>query len=149
MSTIPSHSGTYACKRPGGLVHTLPWLAASLFCLHAAQGVQASEQAHFTPQQAYQLALEARTTRDYPAMLKLLRQAAEEGDLSAQELLGTVLLAGPALYGAAIQADPCEAAHWVRQATAGGSYVAMHQRLVLNGLRDLPKGRDSCAAKAD
>lgn len=130
------------------IVRPMRWLAVSLLCLHAAQSARASEHAHITPGQAYQLALEARTERDYSAMLSFLRQAADADDLAAQELLGSVLLIGPALYGTAMQADPCEAAYWIRRATAGGSHVAIHQGIVLNGLRDLPKGPDSCADKA-
>lgn len=148
MNTILKHLDIHDFKCSCRVVRALPWLAASLFYLFAAQGVQASEQAYITPQQTYQLALEARTMRDYSAMLGFLRQAAEAGNLSAQELLASVLLAGPALYGTAIQADPCEAAHWIEQATVGGSNVAKHQRIVLNNFRDLPQGRDSCVAKA-
>lgn len=124
----------------------LRWLAPLAFCL-VAPGAYATQTPHVTPEQSYQLALEARTARDYPAMLSLLRQAAAADDLAAQELLGSVLLTGPALYGNAVAADPCEAAYWIARATALGSDVATHQRVILNGLRDLPKGRDSCNAK--
>lgn len=128
------------------LAGALRWLAPLALGL-AVQGAQAAQDAHVTPAQAYQLALEARTARDYPAMLSLLRQAAKADDLAAQELLGSLLLTGPALYGNAVAADPCEAAHWVQRAMASGSDVATHQRTLLNGLRDLPKGRDSCNMK--
>lgn len=129
------------------MIRSLQWVLVVLLLLHAAQTVRASNLAEMAPEQVYQLALEARTSRDYPEMLSLLRQAGEGGNLAAQELLGSVLLMGPALYGKAVKASPCEAAYWIWRAVERGSYVAMHQRLVLNGLRDLPKGRDSCSGK--
>ncbi|GAB1576468.1 sel1 repeat family protein [Bordetella petrii] len=123
-----------------------PWLAACVLCLAVALSSQAAKAPDVTPEQAYQLALEARTARDYAAMLAFLRQAGEAGELAAQEMLGSVLLAGPALYGDAVPADPCEAALWVRRAAAQGSAVGRHQRDILNGMRDLPGGRAACAA---
>ncbi len=116
------------------------WFAASMLCLHAGRLLAAAEPVPVTPEQSYQLALEARTVRDYPSMLALLRQAGEGGDLRAQELLGSVLLLGSALYGESIKADPCEAAQWIRQAVKQGSPVGRHQSVVLNGLRELPAG---------
>ncbi len=95
--------------------------------------------------QIYQMALEARTERNYPAMLTLLREAGEAGDLPAQEMLVGVLLSGPSLYGNSIAANPCEADHWARRAADQGSEVGRHQRALLNGLRELPQGRSSCA----
>lgn len=148
MNTFAQGPGSSARRRSPRFVRLLSWLAASLFCLSTAQSAPASEQSHVTPEQAYQMALEARSGRDYPAMLSLLREAGGAGYLAAQELLGSVLLTGDTLYGTAVQANPCEAAYWIRQATAGGSDVAVHQTILLNGLRDLPKGRDSCVAKA-
>ena len=132
-------------------------LAASMLCLSATPAAQADEPAsvsrehartrqHVTPEQAYQLALEARTVRDYPAMLSFLRQAAEAGDIDAQDMLGSVLLVGSTLYGDAIPADPCEAAHWIRRATAQGSFVAWHLNIMLNNLRDRPELRQACAS---
>ena len=50
-----------------------------------------------TPEQLYQLALEARTERDYGAMLEYLRRSAGAGDRAARELLASVLRMGPAL----------------------------------------------------
>lgn len=120
------------------------WLV-SLLILNAAQTANASDLDYMTPEQVYQLALEARTSRNYPEMLFLLRQAGEGNNLAAQELLGSVLLIGPAMYGENVQANPCEAASWIRRAMLIGSDVAMHQSLVLNGFRDLKKGRDSCS----
>jgi TPR repeat protein len=114
------------------------WLIASMLCLHGGMSAIASEPVPVTPEQAYQLALEARTVGDYPAMLALLRQAGEGGDRPAQEMLGTVLLAAPVLYGGSIEANPCEAAQWIRLAVEQGSGVGRHQSKVLNGLRDLP-----------
>lgn len=72
-------------------------------------------------EQAYALALEAQTGRDYPAMLQWLRQAAAQGLVPAQELLGVVLLGGPQLLGPTMDAAPCEALAWFRQAADQGS----------------------------
>lgn len=131
-------------KRPGMAIRLMRWLAVSVLSLQAVLPVNAAEQTSVTPGQAYQLALEARTLQDYPAMLSLLRMAGEAGNLRAQEMLGSVLLAGSTLYGDAIRADPCEAARWIWRAALQGSAVAKHQRIVLNGMRDLPAGRQSC-----
>ena len=125
------------------------WMAVSILILHVAPSAQAAQPGAATPEQAYQLALEARTLGDYPAMLSLLRQAGEGGSLAAQEMLGSVLLAGSTLYGEAVGANPCEAARWIRRAALQGSSVARHQRIVLNGLRDLPQERKSCVAASD
>jgi hypothetical protein len=53
--------------------------------LNHPRNQRASKLAPATPEQGYQLALEARPVRDYRAMLSLLRQAGEAGDLGAQE----------------------------------------------------------------
>ena len=105
-----------------------------------AQAATNAQAPQHSPEQTYQLALEARTERDYPAMLALLREAGSAGDVRAQELLGSVLLAGPTLYGASIQSDVCEAASWSRRAAGQGSEVARHQLNVLNGLRNTAGG---------
>ncbi|GAA4329407.1 hypothetical protein GCM10023144_16140 [Pigmentiphaga soli] len=150
MSTVFRNRKT-AC-RPAWL------LAAALFLpgaapAQAAQGTasasasaRAEQGGGATPEQLYQLALEARTVRDYPAMLSFLRRAAGAGEPEAQELLAGVLLAGPALYGRGLRADPCEAAHWAERAAEQGSPVGRHYALVLNGMRDLPQGRAACAS---
>jgi len=140
---------THDSRQPGAASRhcprLAPWLAACALCLPSVPSTQAAGAPEVTPEQTYQLALEARTVRDYAAMLALLRQAGEAGELAAQEMLGSVLLAGPALYGDAVPADPCEAASWTRRAAARGSAVGRHQREVLNGLRDLPGGSAGCA----
>jgi TPR repeat protein len=123
-----------------------PWPAAAVLCLCAWLPASAAEPGAVMPEQAYQLALEARTARDYSAMLAWLRQAGEADHLRAQELLASLLLSGGALYGGAVRADACEAERWVLRASAQGSTVARHQRVVLNGLRDLAGGRQGCAA---
>ena len=51
-----------------------------------------------TPEQRFQLALEAQSARDYRSMMSLLREAGASGHREAQEMLGVVLLAGPLLY---------------------------------------------------
>lgn len=88
-----------------------------------------------TPEQQYQLALEAQSARDYPQMLGLLRRSAHAGHVEAQEMLALALLVGPAVYGAAVPADRCEALHWVRRAFAQGSLVAWQQLVFLNRVR--------------
>jgi TPR repeat protein len=100
-----------------------------------------------TPEQRFQLALEAQTAGDYAPMLALLRQAARDGEAQAQETLAWVLLAGPTLYGAAVKADRCEAAHWLRQAVAKGSQTARSQLNFLNRLRNAPSGQTACASE--
>lgn len=97
-----------------------------------------------TPGQLYQLALEARTERNYSAMLEYLRRSAGAGDRSARELLASVLLMGPALYGKSVRADYCEAEYWMRLSATQGSAVSRHQLLLLNNMRDLPGGRKAC-----
>lgn len=125
----------------------MQWCLVASLGLYAAMHAQAAGHTPVTPEQAYQLALEARTVGDYPAMLILLRQAGYAGDLPAQEMLASVLLAGPVLYGDSISSDLCEAIHWSRRATEQGSAVAKHQDMILNGLRDLPQQRDICFAR--
>ena len=98
-----------------------------------------------TSEQRFQLALEAQTAGDYAPMLALLRQAARDGEAQAQETLAWVLLAGPTLYGAAVKADRCEAAHWLRQAAVKGSQTARSQLNFLNRLRNAPSGQTACA----
>ena len=98
-----------------------------------------------TPEQHYQLALEARTERNYQGMLGHLREAARGGDRPAQELLVSVLLAGPRLSGGAIAADLCEAGFWADRAAAQGSAVGRHQQIALNAHRHTPGGRAACS----
>jgi TPR repeat protein len=102
-----------------------------------------------TPEQLYQLALEARTARDYGAMLDYLRRSAGAGDRAARELLASVLLMGPALYGKSVRADYCEAAYWMRLSATQNSTVGRHQLLLLNSMRDLPGGRKTCKPVPD
>lgn len=102
-----------------------------------------------TPEQIYQLALEARTERNYAAMLDYLRRSAGAGDRAAREMLASVLLMGPALYGKAVSTDYCEAAYWMRLSATQGSAVGRHQLLLLNTMRDLPGGRRTCKVPPD
>ncbi len=119
-----------------------------LLLLGACTGAQAAGlptlPAYVTPGQKYQMALEARTVRAYPEMFRLLRQAAEAGDVESQELLGSLLLAGPALLGPKVKADPCEAGKWINRAWDQGSIVAGHQKVVLNGMMGVPGRWASC-----
>ncbi|MDR6889981.1 MULTISPECIES: sel1 repeat family protein [Variovorax] len=95
-------------------------------------------------EQRFQLALEAQTARDYRTMLDELRQAAGQGSAEAREMLGMVLLAGPALYGSAVKADRCEARGWMLKAALQGSDTAKTQLVFLNRLRQSPAGRSVC-----
>ncbi len=94
-------------------------------------------------QQHYQLALEAQTARDHGRMMRLLREAAQAGDRSAQEMLGLALLGGPALYGPAVAADRCEAAKWAAMAAAQGSEAGRQQLRMLG--RSRAGGLPACA----
>jgi TPR repeat protein len=114
-------------------------LVAALF---AANPSDASAQ--IQAEQRFQMALEAQADRDYRGMLELLRQAAEEGNAEAQEMLGMVLLSGPTLYGPAVQADRCEAREWMHRAAVQGSETAKVQLAFLNRLRGSPEGRNVC-----
>ncbi|MFT3803670.1 MAG: sel1 repeat family protein [Burkholderiaceae bacterium] len=124
-------------------------VALALVLARAALPAHAAAPEDITPEQAYQLAREARTERDYLGMLAMLRRAGEAGDLRAQELLAGVLLAGPALYGSAIAADPCEAALWARRAAAQHSRAAGHYRELFNGMREAPGGRAGCVPRSE
>ncbi len=95
-------------------------------------------------EQRFQLALEAQAARDYRAMLQHLRDAATDGHAEAQEMLGMVLMTGPALYGSAVKADRCEAGEWMRRAAVQGSETAKVQLSFLNRLRSSPDGRRAC-----
>jgi len=95
-------------------------------------------------EQRFQLALEAQAARDYRAMLQHLRDAATDGHAEAQEMLGMVLMTGPALYGTAVKADRCEAGEWMRRAAVQGSETAKVQLTFLNRLRSSPDGRRAC-----
>ncbi|MGO3126231.1 MAG: sel1 repeat family protein [Advenella sp.] len=97
-----------------------------------------------SPGQKFQLALEAQTVGQYDEMMALLRLAGEGDHIGAQEMLGMVLLAGPTLYGNAVQADQCEAAKWLSRALSQGSEVARNQWRFLVQLRHAPQGIESC-----
>ena len=116
-------------------------LARGASLMGDAHAATPGDQAQHSPEQVYQMALEARTERDYPAMLQWLREAGHAGDMRAQELLASVLIGGPSLYGQSIAADPCEASQWAQRSAAQGSEVGKHQRTLLNGFRaDCLKG---------
>lgn len=125
---------------------SLRWRVALSGTLCLAAALCAAHPAGAEPQaeQRFQMALEAQTERDYRAMLEALRQAADEGHAEAQEMLGMVLLAGPTLYGTAVQADRCEARQWMRRAAVQGSETARMQLTLLNRLRAAPGGRNLC-----
>jgi TPR repeat protein len=105
-----------------------------------------AHEVYITPEQKFQMALEAQTEREYRTMMALLRQAAEAGNLEAQEMLGMALLTGPTLYGNAVKSDRCEAGTWIRRAAAQGSEIGKHQLAFLSRLRQAPAGKDICQA---
>lgn len=119
-------------------------LARGFSLMGDANASSGGAQAPRSPEQTYQLALEARTGHDYAAMLALLREAGGAGDVRAQELLGGTLIAGPALYGDAIASNLCEAAMWARRAADQGSVVARHQLRMLGGLRGTSPDAANC-----
>jgi TPR repeat protein len=115
-------------------------LAAALSAAHPSSNAGVELQS----EQRFQLALEAQAARDYRSMLEELRQAATEGHAEAQEMLGMVLMTGPALYGTAVKADRCEAGMWMRRAAVQGSETAKVQLTFLNRLRTSPAGKNAC-----
>jgi TPR repeat protein len=69
-------------------------------------------------------AIQAYERSHYAESVRLLRPAAEGGNLRAQEMLGFMHLYGPALYGAEVPCDPDQARYWLQRAAAAGSSVA-------------------------
>lgn len=118
-------------------------LASVALAAQAAAGTVGVDIA-ITPEQRYQMALEAQAAREYRSMMSLLRQSAEAGNMQAQEMLGVALLVGPTLYGAAVKADRCEAGAWLRRAVAQGSEAGKYPLDFLNRLRQAPTGKDVC-----
>lgn len=99
-----------------------------------------------TAEQSLQLGLEAQAALEFREMLRLLRTAAGQGNVEAQEMLGMALLVGPTLYGPAVKADRCEAGFWLRKAVAQGSQAGKVQLDFLNRLRNSPRGQNVCKA---
>jgi len=125
----------------------VPLLACAVLAVQPLCAARAQQHAAASPAQQFQMALEAQSVRDYPAMLGLLRQAGQAGYLPAQEMLGMVLLAGGTLYGEAVPADRCEAGQWLRRAAAQGSETARSQWRFLQRLRQAPAGEDICGLR--
>lgn len=94
-----------------------------------------------TAEQAYQLALEAETSAEWPEMLNWLEFAARRGYLPAQEHLAIALLSGDKLYGWPLSPNPCAAFRWFNHASEAGSEIGeLYKRLLLrsrnrNGIR--------------
>lgn len=140
------------CRPPG--IPGGRWAgAAALLLLSAAAAVHAAPASKAaspspwpSPEQNFQMALEAQSAGDFGEMLMLLRKAASQGSVEAQELLGMALLVGPTLYGRGVKADRCEAGLWLRKAVAQGSEAGKVQLEFLNRLRQSPNGRDVCGA---
>lgn len=109
-----------------------------LTILLAAPAQASSASLDVSPEQRFQLGLEAQTAGEYRVMLDEWRAAASAGVIPAQELLAMALLVGPELYGEAVSRDLCEAAHWMRLAAIGGSRVGLWQVTFLNRLHQAP-----------
>lgn len=71
-------------------------------------------------------AVEAYERTHYAESVRLLRPAAQDGNLRAQEMLGLMHLYGAALYGAEVPRDLDQARYWLKRAAAAGSAVAVH-----------------------
>jgi len=80
-----------------------------------------------------ELAMDAYEHSHYAESVRLLRPAAEGGELRAQEMLGFMHLYGPALYGTEVPRDPEQARYWLERAAAAGSSVATRGLKWLNG----------------
>jgi TPR repeat protein len=72
-----------------------------------------------------ELAMDAYERSHYAESVRLLRPAAEGGEVRAQEMLGFMHLYGPVLYGAEVPRDPEQARYWLERAAVAGSSVAM------------------------
>lgn len=109
------------------------WGAATVAIALASNPAVAGEAAlPLTPEQRFALALEAQTEKDYRTMLRWLRTSAQAGFRPAQEMLGIALLGGPALFGSAVQRQPCEALGWFIRAADQGSEIGRAHRDLLN-----------------
>jgi TPR repeat protein len=110
------------------------WVAATVAIALASMptGAAGNAAVPLTPEQRFALALEAQTAKDYHAMLRWLRTSAEAGFRPAQEMLGMALLGGPALFGNAVQRQPCEALEWFIRAADQGSEIGRAHRNLLN-----------------
>lgn len=127
-------------RRPSALqiAWRAAWAAAMIALALGGLPGHAAEETEVppTPDQAYALALEAQTDKDYAGMLQWLRTSAAAGFVPAQELLGIALLGGPALFGNAVRREPCEAHAWfVRAADEGSEIGRMHRDLMNRQLR--------------
>jgi TPR repeat protein len=63
----------------------------------------------------------------YREAVTALREAARAGHTSAAQMLGTMLLVGPRLYGAQVPKDTAEGLRWLRVAAAAGNEAARFQ----------------------
>jgi TPR repeat protein len=72
----------------------------------------------------YTLALYAYDACRWQEAMALLERGADAGDARAQEMLGMMHLAGPALYGADVPQDADAGVRWLERAAAQGSEAA-------------------------
>ena len=107
-------------------------LLAVLLALSNAAHAQTVTPVPGTADMHFAMALEAQTLGDVASMTASLRAAAQDKHLRAQELLGAVLLHGPAWFGSHAPHDPCEARRWFDQAAQQGSAVGRMYRSLLN-----------------
>jgi len=120
-------------------------LVLLLFAALAAGAATVPSGPGLTTEQLYELALEAQSHREYGRMLEHLNEAAQRGHVGSQELLGVVLLQGPALFGPQVARDPCAARQWLMRAAEQGSEVGRLHRNLLNRQR----GELRCPARAE
>ena len=114
--------------------HVFHLLLATLIGCASAAAAAASEP---SSDQAFELALEAQSHRDYAQMLHWLRSAARREHRAAQEMLGVVLLQGSSLFGPQVARDACAAREWLARAAEQGSEIGRMHRNLLNRQRAL------------
>jgi TPR repeat protein len=106
-------------RTPGGKSMKSPWV---LLLLAAALTIPAAALASGDLERA----IEAYECSHYAESVQLLRLAAEDGNLRAQEMLGLMYLYGPTIYGAQVPRDLDQALHWLQRAASAGSAAAAH-----------------------
>ena len=106
-----------------------------LFAALAAGAATIPAGTGLTNEQVFELALEAQSHREYGPMLDHLNEAARRGHVGAQELLGVVLLQGPALFGPEVARDACTPREWLARAAPQGDEVCRLHLDLLNRQR--------------
>jgi hypothetical protein len=96
------------------------------------------------------LAIAAGRRGDFGALLEQLRVDARSGDVASQELLGMLLLGGPAAlsFGGADGERTCEALAWLALAADHGSRVGADYRDMM-GTAESAYARRRCVSEGD